>query len=320
MITYSTYATPRADLGEAFHEFSIDGQSFIADRVLPDLGVQKEDGTITVITRENFRSDDARRAEGGTFNRISITGEDLAYLCKNFGLEIPVTDRERRKYVDDFQIELEKISILRWRMLLAREIRVKDLIFNTTTWDSSDSDLYTDNSSAPWDAADSGIIAQVQAAIQKVLLMGVRPNALIVGEVTAVNMTNNTGIIGRFQNTDIITIEMIRNAMVTIFGLRYLIVGDAVYNTADEGQSYSGSFIWPDDYAMVARVAEGPGMPMTTPCIGRTLRWNDMVNNVGGTPEQYREEQTKSEIYRMEDYLQEKILEKYFGHLMLIDA
>ena len=318
MITYSTYATPRADLGEAFHEFAPEGMTFIADAILPDYGAQREDGTITVITRENMRSEDTRRAEGGVFNRIDITGKDLAYLCKNEGLEIPITDRERRKYVDDFQIELEKIAVLRLCMMLARENRVKKLIFNPTTWTGAK--LYTDRSSTPWDNPDSDIIAHVVAAIEKVRSgTGVRPNALIVSEVTALNMTNNTGIKARFPDNVLLTVALIRQQMATIFGLTKLLVGDTVYNTADENQPFVGADIWPDDYAMVARVAEGPGSPLTTPCIGRTLRWQGMVNNVDGSPEQYREVQTKTEIYRMEDYLEEKLFDAYFAHLMKVD-
>lgn len=319
MITYSTYATPRADLGEAFHEFDTEGVTFIADQVLPDYGVQKEQATITVITRENMRSDEAARAEGGSFNRISITGEDLAYLCKNYGLEIPITDEERRRYVDDFQVELEKIAILRLRMQLSRELRVKNLIFNTTTWTGAA--LYTDNSGSPWDDTDTGIISQVVAAKEKVRSnTGVKANALIVGEAAVQNMIKNTGIIARFPNDTLVTVDLLRQQMAALFGLQKLIVGDAVYNSSDQGQSFSGSDIWPDDYAMVSKVADGPGSPITTPCIGRTLRWTDMVNNVTGAPEQYREPQTKSEIYRMEDYLQELVIDAYFGHLMKIDA
>ncbi len=318
MLTYGTYATPRADLGEAFHEFLPEGMTFIADQILPPYGVQKEAATITVITRENMRSDEAERAEGGGFHRIDITGEDLAYLCKNYGMEIPVTDEERRRYVDDFQVELEKIAVLRLRMLLARELRVKALIFNTTTWTGAS--LYTDVST-DWDNAAADIISDVVAAKEKVRsATGVRPNALIVGEATVNNMIKNTGIKARFQQDVLLTVDLLRQQMASLFGLQKLIVGDAVYNTADEGQNFSGADIWPDDYAMVARVAEGPGSPITTPCLGRTLRWRDMVNNVDGAPDQYREEQTKSDIFRMEDYLQEKVFDPYFGHLMLVDT
>jgi hypothetical protein len=318
MITYSTYATPRGDLGEAFHEFEPEGMTFIADQILVPYGVQKEAATITVITRENMRSDDTLRAEGGGFNRIDITGEDLSYLCKNYGLEIPITDTERRRYVDDFQVELEKIAVLRLRMKIARELRVKAAIFNTTTWTGAP--LYTDTST-DWDNIASDIIGDVVAAKEKVRAgTGVKPNALIVGEGAVNNMIKNTAIKARFQQNVLVTVELLRTQLASLFGLSKLIVGDAVYNTADEGQSFSGSDIWPDDYAMVARVAEGPGSPITTPCVGRTLRWRDMESNVDGAPEQYREEQTKSEIYRVEDYIQEKIIDPYFAHLMLIDT
>lgn len=317
-LTYDTYATPRADLGEAFHEYAPEGFSFVADQILPTYNVGKEDGTISVITRENFRTAEADRANGGTFQRIDITAEDLAYACQNYGLEIPITDRDRRKFVDDFQVELEKTAVLRLTMQMQREIRVAALIFNTTTWTGAD--LYTDVTT-DWDDASSTIITDVTTAMEKVRSnSGIRANALIVGEATALNMTKNTNIIARFPDTAMVTVPLIRQNMVTIFGLSKLIVGDAAYNSSDEGQTASMSDVWADDYAMVARVADGPGSPLTTACIGRTLRWQDMDQNVDGVPEMYRESQTTSDILRMQDYLVDKVFDKYFGHLLKVDS
>ncbi|MCK9570143.1 hypothetical protein M0R72_14460 [Candidatus Pacearchaeota archaeon] len=318
MITYGTYAVPRADLGEAFHEFNPAGMTFIADAILPAYGVPKEDGTITVITRENIRIDDDTRADGGTFNRIDMEGEDLAYATQDKGLEIAITDRERRKYAKDFQVDLEKTAILKLRMLLKRELRVKNLVFNTATWTGST--LYTDNSGSPWDNIATDIIGQIVAAKEKVRLnTGVRANALIVGESAVQNMIKNTAIKARFQGTTTITVDMIRAGLASLVGLQQLIVGDTVYNSADEGQTFSGSEIWPDDYATVAVVASGPGMPVTTPCVGRTLRWTEMADGLL-VPEMYREPQTKSDILQVEDYVDEKVFDPYFAHLMKIDA
>jgi len=316
MITYGTYATPRADLGEAFHEFVPEGMTLIADRIFPSYPVQTEDGTISVITRENMRADETERAEGGTFRRIDIEGEDLSYTTKNHGLEIPVTDRERRKYTNDFQIETEKTQIMKLRMKLRRELRVSQAIFNTTTWTG---DLQTDYSGAPWDAAGSDVITHVRTAMRAVKSRtGVKPNALVIGDATAENLCSNTGIIARFPDNVTLTVDLIRERMAAIFGLQHLIVGDAVYNSADQGQAFSGADIWADDYAWIGRVAEGEGSPVLTPAVGRTLRWADMAGNPD-TVDQYREEQTKSDILRVEDYLEEKVFDAYFGQLLIVD-
>lgn len=318
MLTYGTYAVPRADLGEAFHEFEPEGMTFIAEQVLPGYGVDKEAGTISVITRENMRVDDDEHADGGTFNRIDMEAEDLAYATNDRGMEIPITDRERRKYVNDFRLEVEKTAILKLRMLLKREIRVKNLIFNTTTFTGSA--LYTDNSANPWDNVSTDIISQVLAAKEKVRSnTGMRANALILGEAAVQNLIKNTAIIGRFLQNVTITVDLLRANLAAIFGLRYLLVGDTVYNTSDESQSFSGSDIWPDDYAMVAAIAPGEGAPLTTPCIGRTVRWRQMADGLL-VPAMYREPQTKSDILQVEDYIDQKIFDPYFGHLMKIDA
>ena len=53
MIHQATRSTPRADLGEAFHEFSPEGMTFVAAEVLPERPVAKKAATIGVVTREN---------------------------------------------------------------------------------------------------------------------------------------------------------------------------------------------------------------------------------------------------------------------------
>lgn len=317
MIQKSTHAVPRMDLGVAFHEYSPTKARYIADAVLPILGVAKEAATMSVTKRRNLTIPETKHANGATYNRVDLYMDDMAYACVDHGLEGQITDRDREKYSSDFDAEVEKTQAIKIKMKLAREKRVKDLVFNTTTWTGAD--LYTDNSGAPWDAAASAVIKQIQTAREKVRLnCGVPADSMIIGESAFINLLNNTEIKAKFPGATVITEAMMRAQMGAIFGIQNLIVGQAVYNSADEGLTFTGAEIWPDDYALVA-VLGTDGLPMTEPHLGRTILWENYIPDIEYV-EMYREEQTKSDIVRVEQSIDEKVFDSYFGHLMKIDA
>jgi len=319
MIQKSTHAVPRMDLGEAFHEFSAEGMRFIAMDILPRKPLGKKAATLSVTKRKNLTIPQTRRANGATYGRIEWYMDDLAYSCVNHGLEGQVTDEDVENYKTDFDAELEKTQGIKLKMQLAREKRVKELVFNTTTWPSGTAALYTDNSSAPWDAAASDIIGQLRAGQEKVRAnTGRKPNTLIIGEGAMNNMLANTALIARFPGIPVLTEQIFRGRMADLIGIQNLLVGQAVYNTADEGQDFTGGDIWPDDYAMLA-VLGTESTPMVEGHLGRTIIWDQYTADIEYM-ESYREEQTESEIIRCKEYIDEKIFDAYFAHLMKIDA
>lgn len=315
MPRYDTYATPRADLGEAIREFDLKAQLFIAVECLPLKGVKKKASTMSVHTRESLlKRADAKRAPRSAYNRIGVELEDLAYECKEYGLEGPLEDSERSNFESDFDAELETTEAVEHKLLSEQEIRVATLLFNTTTWTGAA--LYTNNSAAPWATAASGVIAHVLAAKAKVRdNTGVEPNALIISGTTLDNLLKNDGILARFPGAAVINEKMIRANLAAILGLEKLIVGKKRYDSAKEGQAFSSSTIWSDSYAMVAKISTGS--VLSDPGLGKTMLWTaDSPSNV--VVEEYREEQTRSDIFRVRHNLVEKVFDKYFAHLMLI--
>lgn len=318
-IQATSYSTPREDLGVALHQFYPEGQDFAADKILPVLPVAKKAANLSVIRRENFKRVDVNVGNGGSYPRIGLTTEDLSYACEKKGVEAPITDEDRENYLNDFDADMETAQVAKANLLIERELRVKSLIFNTTTWTGAS--LYTDVSSAPWDGSTSDIPAHVIAAAEMVRKgTGVKPNALLVGAATLANMLVNTKITGKFNVTDI-TVDMLKKAMPSLFGLEELIVGGVVYDGAKEGQDFSGTDIWGDDYAMVLRVQRGP--TRTTPGLGRSMLWTRMNPNLLNFSDEvymYREEQTDSDIVKVKHFIDEKVFDPYFGHLLKVDA
>lgn len=319
MIQKATHATPRMDLGVAFSEYSVSKMRFIADDILPQLPVAKKAATLSVTKRKNLTVPNIKRANGSTYNRVELYMDDMSYECVNEGLEGQVTDEDVENYGSDFDAEVLKTQAIKIKMRLARELAVKNLIFNTTTWPSGTAALFTDNSGAPWDAAGSAVIKQIQTGREKVRLnCGVPADSMIISESSFINLLNNTEIKAKFPGATVITEAMMRAQMGAIFGIQNLLVGQAVYNSADEGQDFSGAEIWPDDYALLAVLGEA-GLPLTEPQLGRTMLWEKYASDIEYV-ESYREEQTESEIVRVKRFVQHKLFDAYFAHLMQIDA
>lgn len=313
-IQQSTRSVPREDLGVAFHEYNPALDGFIGNIALPPIPVGKKAATMGVITRENNKRANSDHANGAAFGRITLVSEDKSYQCKDHGLEIPLTDEDRATYQSDYDAEYESVQSVTRKMYVEREIRVATELFNTTTFTGSA--LYTDVSSAPWDAAGSDAIGHVRAAIRKVLSnTGVMPDTMLINLDQLDNLLLNTAILARFPGAALITRQMLEQALASIFGITQLIVGYASYDGAKEGQTYTEGKIWSDDYALIYKRHTGG---RATPGLGRIVEWTGINNGIDQV-KQYREEQTESDIFRVRDFSDEWIFEPYFGHLLKVD-
>jgi hypothetical protein len=315
-IKQPTYAVPREDLGVAFHEFNPANEGFVATQALPIFPATKKASTISVVKRTNLKRADAKHANGAAFNRVNLETADLAFACADWGLEIQLTDTDRENYANDFDAEIESTQTLVKKLYIEQEIRAATLLFNTSTWTGSG--LYHDWSAAPWDAAASAVLAHVASARNSVRAnTGVEPDSMLIGPVTFNNLLLNTDIKAKFPGATVITDEMFRANVGAILGIKNLLVGKAVYDSAAEGQVFSGSDIWSDDYALVFKMQTGA--TKANAGLGRTILWTP-VTPENATIDVYREDQTKSDIIRANQFGVEKVFDEYFGFLMKVDA
>jgi hypothetical protein len=118
--------------------------------------------------------------------------------------------------------------------------------------------------------------------------------------------------------TSRLTDEELTNAIADLFGVKKVLVGNGIYNSAKRGKTFVSADIWSDNYVMVA-VVGNDGVDLSEPAIGRTILWEeDSPENA--VVESYREEQTRSDIFRVRQYTAEKLIDPYFGHLLKVDA
>lgn len=313
-----TRATPRMDLGVAMMEYIEQAGEFIGTNVLPIFRTQKQKSVFPAITRESITRDaDTKRASRGNYNRDGFAAKDKSYNCQEHGLEGALDDSERTMYASDFDAELVTTKITTRRVMQAQEKRIADAVFDTGVFTGSA--LYTDVSAAPWDNVATDAIKQVRDAKQMVRAnCGIIANALICSTTNIERLKALNVMKEAIKYVARLTDAELRNALADLFGLKYVIEGKAIRNTAKEGKPFVSADIWSDDYAQVALVVEN-GQDLSQPGIGRTFLWiSDSPENA--TVEQYRAEEIRSDIFRVRQHVDEIIIDPYFGHLLKVDA
>ena len=223
-------------------------------------------------------------------------------------------DGERTLYSTDFDAELTTVQIVTRRVLQAQERRVAGLMFNTAVFTGAQ--LYTDNSATPWTSASTDVIAQVRAIREKVRAnSGIDPSTLIFSKANLDRLLNNSVIKDCIKYVARLTEAEILNALADVLGVKNILVGRGIYNTAKEGKTFINGDIWNASYAMVAVI--GDANRLSDPSVGRTFLWSsDSPENA--TVEQYRDDASRSDIFRVRQHVDEIVIDPFFAHLMKV--
>uniref|UniRef100_A0A6M3K7I2 Putative capsid protein n=1 Tax=viral metagenome TaxID=1070528 RepID=A0A6M3K7I2_9ZZZZ len=309
----------RLDLGRPFEEYPLAVLGMIGKMILPIFPVSKKAAAVSVITREGLlRRRDVRRADGSNFSRDTFDVDELTYNCVGYGHEQFVTKAMREVYRNDFDADTYAQGMVQRILDTELEIRIAAEIFDgTTNWPSGTAALYTDVST-DWDNTASTIIADVEGAKEKVRdNCGMEANTLVVSSAHLKSLKTNVIIKAMFPGIDVLTDVALFSNLSAIFGIPNILIGSGVYNAGGEGATLSMTKIWSDDYCWVGVVPQSGDL--VEPGVGRTMQW-DAFGADGYEWNMYTEPQTKTDVWQGEHYVDEKVFDAYFGHLLLIDT
>jgi len=308
---------PAPWLARGVFEFDPTKQGLIAHLVARIIQSDDKQGTLPLIKRESTMpmNQELRRAPGANYQRGQGEVDGSAYECIGYGYERKIPKETAAFFRTIMDAQLNAAKVVKGELLLGREKRVADLLFNATTFASYLTDLHA----APWDAAASDVIGAVGAAVETVRKRtGVKPNALFLGSTQKTNLlTVNTAIRGLLSGLHVATPAMIDQFLADILGLKYVFSGEAVYNSAKEGATISVTDVWNEDYAMVAKVAETDDPQ--EPCVARIVNWRAMGEGTDVDMGVYYEPQSKSQVVQGDLYEDELIVDAQYGQLLEVD-
>ncbi len=293
----SREAIIRPDLGTLAYEYALDAaqQGFIGQIVLPGFMTRLQSAAYPVIPAEAILEvGDTARAPRSAYARGDWEFDWKNYTCSENGWEEPLDDAEAAMYRDYFDAEVVAVQRATLMVLRSQERRVAAKVMDTATFANS-------AATNAWNSyADADPLADVEKAKAHFRYsVGLKPNALVMDAEILRHISMCAAVMERVKYTSPnalrgqLTLEQLK----AYFGVENIVVADAVYNSAPKGKPKQIEAIWPKDKVLLACLSSG-GQDLKEPALGRTFVWEEDAPGIIVT-EQYREEQTRSDVYRV---------------------
>jgi len=253
--------TTRVDkvLTEASIKFK--NAAFVIDQILPVLPVNNRTGKYAIFGKEHFRVSNDFRANGAPSKRVESASVTFGtYSTERHALHDVITEDDRSEADAPIDTDLEVTEGLTEKILLRRESDGAGYLFNTATFAG-----YTAAVAHPWsdkvngDPIDDGKTARSAVKLQ----IGRVPNVALIGEEAFDDVCEHPDVIERMKYTQLgVAAEDI---LAKLWKIDKVIVGQAVYDSAKEGQASSLSRLW-GRYCLFAYVP--PRASLRTPALG----------------------------------------------------
>jgi len=243
---------------------------FVADRAFPGVPVNSSEGTYFIFDEKYWMADDAQvRAWGADFPEGGFGLSTGTYSTVQYAHSHSIPDEVRADSQAPMDLEqagiqrLAHILKIRKERLWAAVAMVGSVWGTTATGGSTSTKWSTYASSDP-----VGDVRTAKRTISQSIAMN--PNKFICGEIVFDKLINHPDLIDRIKYTQMASVSGMEQALAAVLGVDEVLVGSAIYNTANEGQTGSYSAIVDDD-ALLIFSAPSPGR--FVPSAGYTFHW-----------------------------------------------
>lgn len=281
-------------------------EAFVADRVFPNIPVDKQSDLYYKYDRSFWNRDEAeKRAPATESSGSGYAVETDNYFCDEWDHHHDVPDQRRANADTPLQPDREATQLVSHKGLLRRENNWATKYFASNIW-ATDIDGVaaspTTGEVLQWNDAASTPIENVADAQEAVLEgTGYEINTMVIGFSVWKALKNHPDIIDRIKygqtpgSPAIVTIQ----AVAALFEIERLLVMKAVHNTAKEGLAEVSAFIG-GKKALLCYSAPNPGLMI--PSAGYTFSWRGLLgaSAMGGRITRFRMKQLKADRVEIE--------------------
>ena len=267
--------------------------NFVADKVFPVVGVQRQSDKYYIYDRANMnRSGDVKKLAPRTeVNRIGMAVSNSAYYADVYGIGMDFDEQTIANEDAMLEIRAAGAQTLINRVLIEREEQFASTFFNAGVWttDVTPANLWSDytNSTPITDVTNGSRTMQLTSG-------GFKPNTMVVGKEVRDILINHPDILARLNGGSTINNPALitDGKLAEIFGVENFFVMEAVKNGAVEGLAEANAFIGGKN-ALLVHTPRASGL--MTPAAGLTFAWNNIpnVNNLGITVESFSDDALK---------------------------
>lgn len=241
---------------------------FVADRAFPGVQVPNDKGTYAIYSKGYWLSDEAeRRAYGADYPTSGFAVTSSTFTTEQYALSKMIADEDVANNLTPMGLRTAATRWLGLKFLIRKERLFAAAAMASSVWatDTSVSNKWNDGV-----AGDPvGDVRTGKRTISQ--STGFKPNVMIMGEIVEDRLILHPDIIDRLKYVQAATAETIRGALAAIFGIDMILVGEAIYNTAAEGQTASISPIIDDDALLLYAQ---PSPSLEEPSGGYNFYWN----------------------------------------------
>ena len=277
--------------------------NFIADKVFPTVGVQRQSDKYYIYDRANMnRSGDVKKLAPRTeVNRIGMALSNSSYYADVYGLGMDFDEQTLANEDAMLEIRAAGAQTLTNRLLIHREEQFASTFFAAGVWTS---EVVGDASGSVgagevvyWsDYTNSTPLVDVTTARRTMQLTsgGFKPNTMVVGKEVRDILVNHPDVLARLNGGATVTnTALITDAkLAEIFEVENFFVMESVKNGAVEGLAESNAFIGGKN-ALLVHTPRNAGL--MTPAAGLTFAWNNVPGtaNLGVTVESFSDDALK---------------------------
>lgn len=261
-----------------------DQTNFIADRVFPNIPVSERSDLYYTYDRGYFNRDEMKERAPGT--EASGSGyavePDTPYYCKRYSFKHDIPDERRANADTPIQPDREATQLVTYKALIRRERLWTSKFFGPTIWSNNKVGHATTASATQaifWNLDNSTPIEDVRAAMTTVLEeTGFLPNTLVLGRQVYDALQDHPDIVDRIKygQTAPGAAVVDTSELSALFKIPRILVSQAIFNSAKEGQTNNHSFIG-GKHALLVYSAPTPGL--MTPSGGYTFSWTGLLGS-----------------------------------------
>jgi hypothetical protein len=270
---------------------------YIAGQIFPVVPVENQSGYYFVFDKGPwFRMIDTLRAPGTRAIRADYTLTTGTFFCDVYAVAKGIPDETRQNASAPLRPDVDATRFITDQLLRSLERRVASLVTTAAYW------AYSTSPTTQWSSSTSDPISDIETARNAIVqAIGRMPNTMVMSYDVWRHLKSHPDLMDRLKYTNptgVITVEQAR----TLFGVDRLLIGNAVYDAAKEGQSASHAYIWGDG-VWLGYVPNSPGL--MEPAAGYVFEWQSM-----GSPRQvyrYREIAEHQDVVEVQHATDEKI-------------
>jgi len=264
---------------------------FVADRAFPGVPVASSQGTYFVFDKKYWMADDANvRAWGSDFPQggFGLSTDTYATIQYATSHSLPVeVQADNQAPMDLLQASIRRLA----HIIAIRKERLWAAVAMASNWTTTATGGTTSDKWSTYATSDP--VADVRTAKRTISqLVAMEPNKFVCGEIVYDKLINHPDLIDRIKYTSAATVSTMEQALAAVLGVEELLVGTAIYNTANEGQTVSMGAIVDDD-ALLCFSPPSPGL--FQPAAGYCFHWAP-GGGLGGVLPRYFDDGKRSDV------------------------